>query len=69
MTNRMPVNYPPKVGPDKFVVRAKSNDNRVIRFPSIKATTDYKKARQTALRVAKRPDVHNVQILRIPAAR
>lgn len=63
------VEYPPRTAPDKYVIRARDRDGRVLRFKSIKAQPDFETARKLALRVAKRPDAHDVRILRVPAER
>lgn len=61
--------YPPQTAPDKFVIRARDRSGQILRFPSIGAQPDFETARKIALRVAKRPDAHDVRVLKVPAER
>jgi hypothetical protein len=61
--------YPPRTKPDVFIIRARDRSGNVLRFRSIKAQPDFETARKLALRVAKRPDAHDVRVLRVPAER
>lgn len=61
--------YPPQTAPDKYVIRARNRDGQILRFPSIGAQPDFDTARKIALRVAKRPDAHDVRVLKVPGER
>lgn len=63
------VQYPPRTEPDKYVIRARDRTGKILRFRSIVAQPDFETARKLALRVAKRSDVHEVRVLRVPAER